>query len=352
MTNFNYGLGTLPFLSDARTRSICAENPTGEKGGGAHAEPDSPRKLGKGWKIRPCITLDAYSTTKLVDIDGPGVIQHIWFTVKPENYRHIILRFFWDGEKTPSVEVPLDDFFANAGHPLKSINSAVVNSLPVVVNPSGGSNCYWPMPFLRHCTITVENNWNKDIPGFFYQISYALTEIPHNTAYFHAQWRLSTTDHEKPEHLILDGIKGQGHYVGTAMLWTQHSDGWWGEGEIKFFIDDDGEYPTICGTGTEDYFGGAWCFGDTYSTPFLGYPLARKAPGMVPQHGLYRWHIMDPIRFRESLRVTIQALGASSDGSEIYEARSDDIASTAFWYQAEPHAPFPKLPTPDRRWYR
>ena len=352
LEGFNFGLGALPFLSDARTRSICAENPTGEKGGGARAVPDDGRSMGEGWKIRPCITLDGHSTTTLADIEGPGVIQHIWFTVKPETYRHIILRFFWDGEETPSVEVPLDDFFANAGHPIKLINSAVVNSLPVVVNPSGGFNCYWPMPFRRRCVITVENNWHQEIPGFFYQITYSLTEIPEHAAYFHAQWRLSTTDRENPEHVILDGVKGRGHYVGTAMLWTQLSNGWWGEGEIKFFMDGDGTYPTICGTGTEDYFGGAWCFGDTYSTPFLGYPLARKEPGTVPQHGLYRWHIMDPIRFRENIRVTIQALGACTDASEVYEALCDNIASVAYWYQAEPHAAFPKLPTPDRRWYR
>jgi len=110
--------------------------------------------------------------------------------------------------------------------------------------------------------------------------------------------------------VILEGIKGKGHYVGTFLAWTQLTNGWWGEGEIKFFIDDDREYPTICGTGTEDYFCGAWGFGgETYSTPFLGYPLFRKEPGEVPKHGLYRWHVLDPIRFEKKLKVTIQALG-------------------------------------------
>jgi len=154
------------------------------------------------------------------------------------------------------------------------------------------------------------------------------------------------TTRECPEHVLLDGVSGQGHYVGTYLAWTQMSNGWWGEGEIKFYIDGDKEYPTICGTGTEDYVGGAWCFnGETYTTPFLGYPLKDAAEGRVPRHGLYRWHVMDPIRFRQDLRVTIQALGWWPEHK--YQPLTDDIASTAFWYQAEPHAPFP--PLPDRR---
>jgi hypothetical protein len=123
-----------------------------------------------------------------------------------------------------------------------------------------------------------------------------------------------------------------------------------GEGEIKFFLDSDPEYPTICGTGTEDYFGGAWGFGDTFSTPFLGYPLWRKEPGEVPKHGLYRWHIMDPIRFRERLHVTIQALGWWPNGR--FQPLEDDIASVGYWYQAEPHAPFPAIPGREGRWPR
>ncbi len=344
----NLGLGTLPLLSNAKTRSISAENPKGEVGGGAKEIPDasSPAsKLGKGWKVRPCITLPKSSTTTFAEIEGPGIIQHIWIAVDPKACRDYVLRFFWDDEKSPYIEVPLGDFFAN-GHAL----CYNVNSLPVVVNPSGGFNSYWPMPFLKSCRITIENQRWEDI-SFFYQISYTLCDLPETAAYFHAQWRRSVTKRQRPEHNILDSINGKGHYVGTFLAWTQLANGWWGEGEIKFFIDGDREYPTICGTGTEDYFGGAWGFGgNTYSTPFLGYPFKRKEAGEVPKHCLYRWHVMDPIRFEKNLRVTIQALGWQPDKK--FQPLSDDIASVGYWYQSEPHSQFPKLPTIEERWPR
>ena len=338
----------LPLLSDAKSRSISAENPSGAEGGGARETPGeggAASRLGKGWKVRPCITLPERSTTTLAEIDGPGTITHIWITVRETAYRDSILRIFWDGESAPSVEVPLGDFFAN-GHGLR----CNVNSLPVAVNPSGGFNCYWPMPFRERCQITVENQRGEEIPGFFYQISYALAEMPQEASYFHAQWRRSVTDRARPEHVILDDVRGRGHYVGTYLAWTQLANGWWGEGEIKFYLDGDAEYPTICGTGTEDYFGGAWGFGDTFSTPFLGYPLWRREPQEVPKHGLYRWHILDPIRFAEALRVTIQALGWWPDHT--FQPLADDIASVAYWYQAEPHAAFPQLPPAEQRWPR
>ncbi len=348
-SQLNFGLGSLPLLSDAETRSISAENPTGERSNGAKAMPDAANAgsmLGQGWKVRPCITLEPASTTCLADIEGPGVIQHIWITVDPRAYRDTILRFYWDGEETPSIEVPLGDFFCN-GHALRYN----VNSLPIAVNPSGGFNSYWPMPFRKRARLTIENQHAKEIHGFFYQITYALTPVPEAAAYFHAQWRRSMTTRAYPEHVLLDGVRGQGHYVGTFMAWTQLSNGWWGEGEIKFYMDGDSQFPTICGTGTEDYFCGAWGFGgETYSTPYLGYPLYRKEPGEVPKHGLYRWHVMDPIRFKQDLKVTMQALGWWPNGK--YEPLTDDIASVAYWYQTEPHAPFPVFPEVHERWPR
>jgi hypothetical protein len=343
------GLGSIPLLSNAVTRSISAENPTGAVAGGARAQPgdDSPGSLlGQGWKIRPCITLDPGSTTTVAEIDGPGVVQHIWMTVSPKAYRACVLRMYWDGETSPSVEVPLGDFFANV-HGLRYN----VNSLPIAVNPSGGFNCYWPMPFRKKAVITLENQLGEEIPGFFYQITYSLDEVPSEAAYLHAQWRRSMTSRDYPEHVLLEGVKGKGHYVGTVLGWSQFSNGWWGEGEIKFYIDGDGEFPTICGTGTEDYFGGAWGFGsETYSTPFLGYPLYRREPPEVPQHGLYRWHIMDPVRFGTDLKVTIQALGWWLDRK--FEPLTDDLSSVAYWYQGEPHAPFPATPDLAARWPR
>ena len=346
-SGLNFGLGGLPFLADAKTRSICAENPGGSKGAGAREVPEggAAGDLGQGWKVRPCISLPAGSTTTLAEIAGPGVIQHIWITVDPKAYRDCVLRMFWDGDDSPCVEVPLGDFFCN-GHGLR----CNINSLPVAVNPSGGFNCYWPMPFRESARITIDNQRWEDIGGFFYQITYALTDVPDEAAYFHAQWRQAMGTRECPDHVILDGIQGRGQYVGTYLAWAQLSDGWWGEGEIKFFIDGDDEYPTICGTGTEDYFGGAWGFGDTFSTAFLGYPLWQREPERVPKHGLYRWHIMDPIRFDEDLKVTIQELGWWPNGK--FQPLTDDICSVGYWYQTPPHAPFPELPAAQERWSR
>lgn len=338
-------LDSLPLLSTAKTRSISAENPNGAVSGGAKETPNdiqAAADLGKGWKVRPCIILPKNSTTTLAEIEGPGIIRHIWITVDAKAYRDCIIRFYWDGESEPSIESPLGDFFAN-GHGLRYN----VNSLMVAVNPSGGFNCYWPMPFRKSCKVTVENQRFEEVRGFFYQITYDLCEVPADAAYFHAQWRQSLTKREHPEHVLLADVKGQGHYVGTFIAWTQMSDGWWGEGEIKFFIDGDKEYPTICGTGTEDYFGGAWCFGETYSTAFLGYPLWRKEPNQVPKHGLYRWHVLDPIRFQKDLKITIQALGWWPNSR--YEPLTDDISSTAYWYQTEPHVKFTVLPKVELR---
>ena len=345
----NFGLGPLPLLSDAKTRSISAENPDGAVGGGAKAEPgenSAAAWLGRGWKVRPCIRLEAGTTTTLAEIDGPGVVQHIWITVSEKALRELILRIYWDGQDSPSVETPLGDLFAS-GHGIR----AKVDSLPVAVNSTGGLNCYWPMPFRTACRITVENESPDDIGGFFYQISYALTDLPEAAAYFHAQYRQSITTREYPEHVLLEGVAGKGHYVGTYLAWTQMSNGWWGEGEIKFYMDGDAEFPTICGTGAEDYFGGAWGFGQgTFSTAFLGYPLHATGEGQVPRHGLYRWHVMDPIRFEKDLKVTIQALGWWPGHK--FEPLTDDIASVAYWYQTLPHAPFPEFPTRQQRFAR
>ncbi len=358
MADLNFGLGSIPLLRQFESRSICAENPDGSKGAGGQAE----NHLGAGWKGRPCLTLEAGQTVTLADIEGPGLITHIWFTVGTQTeawdeerrrtrryatvYRDLVLRVYWDGQAAPSVEVPLGDFFCN-GHAVR----CNVVSLPINVNPSGGFNSYWPMPFAKRCRIEVENQVGAPVEGFFYQISYALGPVPESAAYFHATWRREDTTEYLREYTIADGIKGRGHYVGTYMAWTQLTDGWWGEGEIKFFMDGDTKWPTIIGTGTEDYFGGAWGFGDeTFSAPYLGYPYFKREPEQLVKHGLYRWHIMDPIRFEKDLRVVMQALGWSKRGKLL--PLRDDIASTAYWYQTLPHNPFPPLPEPEKRWPR
>lgn len=349
----NMSLGNLSRLSSAQTRSISAENFTGAKGAGGRATggtgAEAATDLGQGWKVSPSIDIEPGATVTLADIDGPGAIQHIWLTVFPAWWRRLILRFYWDDEATPSIEVPLGDFFAN-GWGVR----CNVASLPVAVNPAGGFNCYWEMPFRQRARITLENLTDEPIRGFYYQITYTLTDIPADAAYLHAQWRRSNPLPYKTVHTLLDGVRGQGHYIGTYIAWGVNNTGWWGEGEIKFYMDGDTDAPTICGTGTEDYFGGAWNFehpaGEygVYSTPFLGLPQVIKPDGLYASQqrfGMYRWHIMDPIRFQEDLRVTIQALGWRSDrASRRYLPLQDDIASTAFWYQAEPHTPFPALP--------
>jgi hypothetical protein len=357
MQGFNglgIGLGNLSRLSDARTRSICAENFTGEKGKAAMADVGdgnrAARELGRGWKVSPCITVPASSTSTLAEIEGPGVIQHIWITVHPDWWRRLVLRMYWDGEATPSVEVPVGDFFCSGW--CQRVN---VVSLPVAVNPAGGFNCYWPMPFRKSARITVENLFGEDCGGFFYQVDYALTEVPDDEAYLHAQYRRVNPLPYKTEYTILEGVQGKGHYVGTYLAWGLNgANGWWGEGEIKFYMDGDREFPTICGTGTEDYFGGAWNFEHplgqygVFCAPFSGMPQVIKPDGLYQtcqRFGLYRWHIMDPIRFEQDLKVTIQALGWRQGGR--YLPRQDDIASTALWYQAEPHAAYPTLPDLD-----
>ncbi|MBN1542920.1 DUF2961 domain-containing protein, partial [candidate division KSB1 bacterium] len=189
----------------------------------------------------------------------------------------------------------------------------------------------------------------------YYQINYTLTDVPSDAAYLHAQFRRVNPLPYKDVYTIVDGIKGWGHYVGTYLAWGVNNNGWWGEGEIKFFMDGDHDFPTICGTGLEDYFCGSYGFHNPYtrqyqdySTAYAGMPQVIEPDGTEntqQRFGLYRWHIMDPIRFEKDLRVTIQALGWRS-GSR-YLPLQDDIASVAFWYQKEPHAPFPPLPDKD-----
>jgi hypothetical protein len=255
------------------------------------------------------------------------------------------MRFYWDGETTPSIEVPAPDFFA-VGHEL----FARVNSLPVIVNPSNAMNCYWPMPFRKHARITFTNDDNRDLELLAFQITYNETSIADNAGYFHAQWRRAVTDRKNPDYTIVDNIRGKGRYVGTFLAWTQLSDGWFGEGEIKFFMDGDKKFPTICGTGTEDYFCGSYGFPEIFTTAYSGNTLKKNNADGPTKWSLYRWHIMDPICFDQDLKVTIQALGWWPN--QKYQPLADDIASVAYWYQTEPHATFPAFPELKERWPR
>lgn len=348
-------LGNLARLSNAKTRSISPENFTGEKGKGGMAvigedrernvnnSRHAARDLGQGWKVNPYITIEPLETITIAEMEGPGAIQHIWMT-PTGNWRFSILRIYWDDEKEPSVECPVGDFFGMGWG-----EYAPLISLPVCVNPGSAFNCYWTMPFRKKCRITMQNINDQDAMTLYYQIDYTLTDVPGDAAYFHAQFRrkkVNTTS----DYTIADGIKGKGHYVGVYMAWQVNNNGWWGEGEVKFFMDGDKKFPTICGTGTEDYFCGSYNFDrwgkyTEFTTPYAGLHQVIRPDGTYranTRFGMYRWHIMDPVRFDSDLKITMQDLGWRHGGR--YLPQQSDISSTCFWYQAEPHAKFPALP--------
>ena len=354
---FQFSPASLTLLSDAKSRSISAENYRGEVNAGGLATEGTgarcARKLGRGWKVSPSYAVQPGETFAMAEIQGSGAIQSMWMS----GYvgRDVIIRMYWDDQENPSVECPLSDFFAAAwtsnDGDIFDPNFMQLNSAMIAVNPNRGMNCFWPMPFRKNARITLENR-SEVARIIYYQVNYALMDVPEDAAYFHAQFRASTPLKQGEDHVILDGVRGHGHYVGTAMHVGLNGTGnWWGEGEVKFFMDGD-EHPTICGTGTEDYFLGAydWDVGGAYmpyNSLYGGMYYLRK-----PNHydnqmrfSMYRWHIPDPVRFSEDLKVTIQNLGWYTAG-DLYKPRRDDIYTVAYWYQTLPTAPFPKLPDP------
>ena len=348
-------MGNLYRLSNAQTRSISPENFTGEKGKAGMADPvdkDKPnqanafhaaRDLGQGWKVNPYIRIQPGETVTLAEINGSGAIQHIWMT-PTGNWRFSTIRMYWDDESEPSVECPVGDFFCMGWNEF-----APLSSLAVCVNPGSAFNCYWPMPFRKKCRITMENINDADAMTLYYQIDYTLTEVPADAAYFHAQFRRSNPN-TTSVYTIVDGIKGKGQFVGVYLAWGVNNNGWWGEGEIKFFMDGDTKFPTICGTGTEDYFCGSYNFDRNgkyteFCTPYSGLVQVIRPDGTYKSQqrfGLYRWHIVDPVRFEKDLKITIQDLGWHQGGR--YLPQQSDISSVCFWYQANPHATYPKFP--------
>jgi hypothetical protein len=350
------------------SRAINAENRTGMPGEGGKAS----SALGVGRKGSPCLKdIKSGETETLAYIEGCGIIRHIWITVDNKTddsnrfvLRDLILRMYWDGEESPSVECPLGDFFALGFGETYEVYSSLIT-----VIPSRGLNSYIQMPFRKNARITIENQHDNPIPAFFYQIDYTLgDELSDDTLYFHASWNRENPTVIGRDYTILDNVKGEGTYLGTTLYLSSLSRYWWGEGEIKFYIDDDTSFPTICGTGTEDYFGGSWSFarhedGKTietnYNSQYLGYPFYSRDDRDVynpyhnsecpPMRAFYRWHVKDPVFFKKSLKVTIQQIGVCYSG--LFE-RSDDVSSVAYWYQTEPHAPFKALPEKKERWPR
>lgn len=355
MSNFNglgLHLGNISVLSSAQSRAISPENFTGAKGAGGAATKGTgakaARDLGPGWKISPSVTIEPGATFELANITGSGAIQQIWLT-PTGNWRQQILRAYWDEHQAASIECPLADFFG-----MGWCEYAPLNSQAICVNPGSGFNSYWEMPFRRHARMTLEN-LSAETVTLYYQINYTLTDVEADRGYFHAHFRRVNPLAYGAVHTLLE-TAGEGHYVGTYMAWGSNNKGWWGEGEAKFYIDDDGEFPTICGTGTEDYFCGSYCFlaqdkkqgYEVFSTPYAGlHQVITPTPGFASQQrfGMYRWHIPDPVRFSNRLKVTMQALGWRS--GRRYLPLQDDIASVALWYQREPATEMPALPDAD-----
>ncbi len=341
----------LTLEKNIRSFSVSPENPTGEKGKGGMAKvgegsaSHAARELGTGWKVNPYIIMEPHSKAVLADIRGMGAIKHIWITDAALCGRQLILRIYFEGKENPAVEVPLSDFFCSANYN----EYRQLNSMPICVNPRKGLNCYFEMPYRKGFKVELENMGEAEC-YVYYQIDCEEKEIEENSLYFHAQFRRVNPLHYMENYTVLDGIKGNGQYVGTYLYWGVKSNGWWGEGEFKFFIDGDEEYPTICGTGTEDYFCGAYNFdyeGEyrEFSNLYAGLSKVDRTDGIYASQrrfNLYRFHITDPIYFKEDLKVTVQALGWRSGGR--YLPLQDDISSVAYWYSDNLEDVYPTLP--------
>lgn len=300
---------------------------------------------GDSWSFEPG------QTREIANLQGPGAITHLWFTIgarEPGFYRKIVIRAYWDDEKEPSVECPIGDFFGLGHGQYYRYNSA-----PIQIGDFGGLNCYWRMPFQKGARLTLTNECDNGFGIYFYvdYVKYAPGALKFaNTGYFHAQYRQGRPPDPDKDYTILDAA-GRGVYVGCNYTIQLASPGWWGEGDDKFYIDGDTQ-PTIWGTGSEDYFGGAWGFPNTsYANLYTGVPLN----GFFDKGAItncYRYHIQDPVPFRKSLRVDIEhrGEGLNEQGKPAgFLVRPDYIATVAYWYQKEPHAAFPPLPSvPDR----
>ena len=323
--NFNTAFPDLATLKSYHTMRESSSDPNWQNGN-ADARPIPPG-----------------DTLTLADVQGPGEIVHIWLTISDREYgysRLLVLRMYWDGEKEPSVECPVGDFFG-MGHGL----DVPFDSLPVRVSSDGrGRNCYWPMPFGKSARITITNEGRQRCNSFYYYIDWRKLDKPaRNTGYFHASYRQEFPTVMGQNYLIAD-LAGRGHYVGTVLSCRQLTPGWWGEGDDFFFIDGEKE-PSLRGTGTEDYFCDGWGF-RKQAGAYYGAPLVEGGEA-GHRTTVYRWHIPDPVVFTQSLRVEIEHKGVAirPDGTKSgFDERADDFSSVAFWYQTEPHKPFPPLP--------
>ncbi len=326
------------------TRMISAENPTGEKGKACLAKPNpadpdlywSKNSLGEDCKVNPFIRIQPKTTVTLAEWSGSGVIRQFFIASDRKNFSELIVRMYWDGETTPSVNCPVGAFFC-MGHDGNPHN---VYSLPVVVAPYKGCNCYWSMPFKKGFRIELENIADNYTEILAYKVLFHEQPVEENISYFHATYNHSVTSETNHSHVILDNVHGCGVYVGTYLAWKSNSPRWWGEGEVKFYLNGDTTKPTICDNGTEDYFGGAWNFGgygivegsneQEFNSAFLGLPLADVSE-YPKKFSMYRFHIEDCIGFESDIKVTVDTLGWKEDFSK-YQYNNEEIDSVAFWY--------------------
>jgi hypothetical protein len=288
------------------SRAITFENPTGARGAGGSAH--------GGRKGAPSRNLGPGEVVELANIAGPGTIRHIWMTfppAAPEIMRALWMEVFYDDLDEPSISVPCLDFFGMPlGRPV-DYHSAMASA-----QEGRGFNSYFPMPFKLSCRIVLTNGSDRTLP-FYYQLDYTVERaLPADSGYLHVSFRRENPTILKQDFAIADGLRGPGRFLGCAIgIRTIDRADWYGEGEVKVYLDGDTDLPTICGTGLEDYAGSAWGMGAHFAH-YAGSPLEVRAPNQrrgVPDYvTFYRWHIADPIVFRESCRVTIQQIGYMS----------------------------------------
>lgn len=328
-------------IQNSRTFAFSAENPTGVRAGGSRG--------GDCTKLRPTVTIPAGQTVTLADAAGPGVIQHMWFTGYVGH--HFIIRMYWDDQEYPSVEAPLSAFFGCAydeNYIDRDGRYPVLNSAMILVAPGRGYNSYFEMPFHKRARITMENRGDKD-ENLYYIITGAYQEIPAEAGYFHAAYRQEHPVQKGRAYTIVDGIKGKGQFIGVTLAAGMNGNNTcWVEGEARMYLDDD-PYPSIHYTGTEDYFGGSYGFGNdiilkryqTFSGLYTGmyaiYGDNREFYNGQQRFLLYHFHIADPIRFENKFRMTLDNMGWTGP-------RYDDYTSVAYWYQTLPSAPLMPLP--------
>jgi len=311
-------------LRDGENFQFSPENPKGAKGQAGTAASN----LGPGRKGRPCVTIEPGGSLSLVETDRTGIIQHIWFTDAAElpkgreECEQIRLQVFYGGSRKPAIDVPLRYFLGDFSNLTEERYN--IYSLPLVLD-NRGHNLYLPMPFEKGLKMVVLNGRNEPLKNLFYQVDGVwMDKLPGGTALLQAQFRQSWPNKETEDHLLFEAA-GRGHFIGGFTYIQGWGRYWHGEGEVKMFVDGDKDLPTICGTGTEDYYGSAWCYKDAWNSPFLGLPSWRQ---QAQQAVAYRWHLPDPVNFRREIRVTIQNIGWQRGLAETH----NDTLSVQFAY--------------------